>query len=138
MKLPGYCACEAPARRVVEGILTCGDCGEPIADPLLLRLLAEVLAQRRQLAELERRLTEPKPAAPEWLAPKEVARLLGRSSSFVYRHADELGAARVGDGPRPRLLFKADSVSFAAFRRDCAEDAEEPPRNGEPPTSPGR
>ena len=73
MKLPGYCACEAPARRVVEGILTCGDCGEPIADPLLLRLLAEVLAQRRQLAELERRLTEPKPAAPEWLAPKEVA-----------------------------------------------------------------
>jgi hypothetical protein len=69
IKLPGYCNCSAPARRVYEGVLSCEHCGEPIPDPLLVRLLVEVMAQRRQLAELERRLTEPKSPAPEWLAP---------------------------------------------------------------------
>ena len=138
MKVPGYCNCSTPARTVYEGVLTCEACGEPIADPLLLRVLAEVLAQRRQLADLERRLTEPRTPAPEWLAAKEFAQRLGRSLDFVYSHADELGAIRVGNGPRPRLLFPADSVSSGDFPLDSAERPSARRRNGDPPTSPGR
>ena len=138
MNIPGYCSCSTPARAVYEGVLTCDQCGEPIADPLLVRLLAEVVAQRRQLAELERNLTEPKPPTPDWLAPKEFALLLGRSVDFVYDHADELGAVRVGEGPRPRILFPADSVSFGEFPRDSVEEPPTSPQDGEPPSSPGR
>ena len=118
MNLPGYCSCSAPARAVVEGLLTCDDCGEPIADPLLVRILAELVVQRRQLAGLERKLTEPKPPTPDWLAPKEFAQRLGRSIDFVYAHADQLGAVRIGDGPRPRLLFPANSGSSGDFWPD--------------------
>ena len=138
MNVPGYCSCATPARAVYEGVLSCEACGEPIADPLLVRLLAEVVAQRRQLAELERSLTEPKPPAPDWLAPKEFALLLGRSVDFVYDHADELGAVRVGDGPRPRLLFPADSVSSGDFRRDSGGTSPAGDADGESPNSPGR
>ena len=80
MTLPGYCNCSTPARTVYEGVLTCEACGEPIADPLLLRILAEVLALRRQLTHLERRLTEPRTPAPEWLAAKEFAQRLAAVS----------------------------------------------------------
>jgi hypothetical protein len=138
MKLPGYCSCSAPARTVYEGVLSCEACGEPIADPLLLRVLGELLTTRRQLAALERKLTEPKFPAPEWLAPKEFAALLGRSVDFVYDHADELGAVRVGDGPRPRLLFPTDPVSSGDFRRDSGETSPAGDAGGEPPISPGR
>jgi hypothetical protein len=94
VNLPGYCSCSAPARAVVEGLLTCDDCGEPIADPLLVRILAELVVQRRQLANLERKLTEPKQPTPDWLAPKEFARLLGRSVDFVQPEEGEGLATR--------------------------------------------
>jgi len=35
----------------------------------------------------------------------EIARMLGRTRSWVCEHADELGAVRLGSGPRPRLGF---------------------------------
>ena len=35
-----------------------------------------------------------------------VARQLGRSRAWVYQHAAELGAVRLGDGERPRLGFE--------------------------------
>jgi hypothetical protein len=40
-----------------------------------------------------------------------VARRLGRSREWVYRHADELGAVRLGDGERPRLRFDPARVA---------------------------
>jgi hypothetical protein len=111
VNLAGYCNCSTPSRAVNEGMLMCEQCGEPIADPLLVRALAELLAMRRQLAELKQQLAEPKPPAPEWLAPKEFALILGRSVDFVYDHADELGAVRVGDDPRPRRIAGKKLVS---------------------------
>jgi hypothetical protein len=131
VNVPGYCACAVPEHSVHEGRLMCDRCGEPVADPLLLRVFRELLAVRRQVAELERKLTEPKSPAPEWLAPKELALLLGRSLDFVYRHADELGVMRVGDGPRPRLLFP---VSSDAFRRDSDGTAISPGGRGQSPS----
>ncbi len=40
-----------------------------------------------------------------WLDAQEVANRLGVSREWVYEHASELGAARIGKGPRPRLRF---------------------------------
>ena len=39
-----------------------------------------------------------------------LARHLGVARSFVYDHADRLGAIRLGDGPRPRLRFDVDEA----------------------------
>jgi hypothetical protein len=114
MNVPGYCACDVPERVVREGVAQCEVCGELIHDPLLLRLLGEVLALRRQVAKLERKLTEPKPRTPDWLAPKEFALLLGRSVDFVYRHADELGAKKVGKGTAAAASLPG---RFGFFRR---------------------
>lgn len=40
----------------------------------------------------------------------EVARRLGVSRDYVYRHADELGAIRLGTGLRPRVRFDPATV----------------------------
>ena len=44
-------------------------------------------------------------AASPLVTAQVVAKRLGKSVDFVYRHGDELGVRRVGGGPRPRLLF---------------------------------
>lgn len=41
----------------------------------------------------------------------EIARLLGKTRSWVYEHAGELGAVRLGSGPRPRLGFSPTRVA---------------------------
>jgi hypothetical protein len=42
-----------------------------------------------------------------------IARRFGVSRDFVYRHADELGGVRLGDGPRARLRFDPAKVGRA-------------------------
>lgn len=44
------------------------------------------------------------------LSPAEVARRWGVRRGWVYDHADELGARRLGDGSRPRLGFDPAEV----------------------------
>jgi hypothetical protein len=46
----------------------------------------------------------------EWLDALEVARRLGVSREWVYEHAEELGATRLGSGRRPRLRFPERSL----------------------------
>jgi hypothetical protein len=41
----------------------------------------------------------------------EIARLHGKTRSWVYEHARELGAVRLGSGPRPRLGFSPARVA---------------------------
>ena len=41
----------------------------------------------------------------------EIARLHGKTRSWVYEHASELGAVRLGSGPRPRLGFSPARVA---------------------------
>lgn len=36
---------------------------------------------------------------------------LGVARSYVYEHADELGAVRLGDGPKARLRFDAEEAT---------------------------
>ena len=44
-------------------------------------------------------------AAPELIDAAELARRLAVDRSWVYAHAIELGAVKLGEGPRPRLRF---------------------------------
>ena len=41
---------------------------------------------------------------------RAVANYLAVDRSWVYEHADELGARRLGDGPKARLRFSLDEV----------------------------
>jgi hypothetical protein len=67
----------------------------------LVDLLAGRVAER--LAPL---LTSGAPGQPEGLVDAhEIARRTGRSRWWVYEHAGELGAVRLGAGPRARLGF---------------------------------
>jgi hypothetical protein len=45
-----------------------------------------------------------------------LAAVLGVSRSFVYQHAAELGAERLGDGPKPRLRFDVQAARAAMAR----------------------
>lgn len=58
--------------------------------------------------------------------PAELAEWLNVKPSWVYEHADELGALRPGTGPRARLHFDPDEVrmriSCTASRKSGAAD----------------
>ena len=125
MNVPAYCRCADPDAELLEGVPTCTTCGEVIPDPLLRRVLEEVLRLRAQVQRLDRELTEPKRAAA-WLAPKQLAARLGRSVDFVYAHAEELGAQRFSTGKKPRLFFPADGIG-----RDTAGSGQIAPNGDE-------
>lgn len=73
---------------------------------LLTPTVVEAIAQR--VAELLR--TE-LGLGPRLLTPSEVAEQFAVSRTWVYEHADELGAIRLGPGPKARLRFDARAVS---------------------------
>jgi hypothetical protein len=85
------------------------------ARPAELRLAAESIeALATRLAEL---LGEPRQqelgAAGEkkMISAAKVSELWGVSRRWVYDHAEELGALRLGSGPRPRLRFDPEEVA---------------------------
>ncbi len=88
--------------------------------PADLELLADLVANR-----LADRLAHTAPALPSpqtpLLSAAQVADRFGVERSWVYDHAGELGAIRLGDGPRPRLRFDARRVADALERRAPCE-----------------
>jgi hypothetical protein len=91
------------------------DCTEPSSGALGLDAGAiEILAAR--VAEL---LADQLPARPsinerapkQLLSAAEVSEWWGVSRGWVYQHAGELAAIRIGDGERPRLRFDPDKVA---------------------------
>jgi hypothetical protein len=50
------------------------------------------------------------PLATRYVTAAELAQILGVTRDFVYSHAAELGAVRLGTGPRARLRFDPESV----------------------------
>ena len=96
----------------------------------LIDELADALADR--LAErLQREV--PAAGAGTLLDAKEVARRCGRSRDWVYEHAEDLGAIRLGDageGKRPRLAFEPARVDAYLARGRATHrepDAATPP-----------
>jgi hypothetical protein len=84
--------------------------------------LVEAIAQR--VAELLRAELH---LAPRLLTPNEVAERFAVSRTWVYEHATELGAVRLGDGPKARLRFDPDRVR-QVLSRQPEEDTARPTR----------
>jgi hypothetical protein len=86
----------------------------PDYDDDALDRLADLLAER-----LAVRLSGLAPARAEPLVDAaEIARLHGKTRSWVYEHAGELGAVRLGSGQRPRLGFSPARVAAALEKVD--------------------
>lgn len=66
----------------------------------------ERVAQR--VAELLR--AAPPVSPPKMVSAAELARAMGVSRDWCYRHAAELGAVRIGDGEKARLRFDLDAT----------------------------
>ena len=49
-------------------------------------------------------------ASARVLSVREVSKLLGRSAPWVYAHATELGAIRMGNGPKARIGFDLTAI----------------------------
>ena len=79
---------------------------------------ADVEAIARRVADL---LAETAPSHPHLLDAGALADLLGVTRSFVYEHADDLGAIRLGDGTRARLRFDPATARAALEDRQRAD-----------------
>jgi hypothetical protein len=102
----------------------------PPYDDDALDQLADLIADRvaARLGGLN-----PEPDRPEPLVDAaEIARLHGKTRSWVYEHASELGAVRLGSGPRPRLGFSPARVAEQLYQ------VEEPATAPLPEPSPPR
>jgi hypothetical protein len=80
---------------------------DAIAARLAERLLPRVVEMMRAV-DVPSRATQPR----SWLNATEVAQQLKVTREWVYEHASDLGAVRIGDGPRPRLRFPPNTVSL--------------------------
>jgi hypothetical protein len=69
--------------------------------------MSSVTLSPQQLQELAGLIADRLAArqAGELLDASELAQRINRSRDYVYEHAAALGALRLGDGPRPRLMF---------------------------------
>jgi hypothetical protein len=96
-------------------------------DDAALDRLADLLAERLAL-----RLSGLTPARAEPLVDAaEIARLHGKTRTWVYEHAGELGVVRLGSGPRPRLAFSPVRVAERLQKVD--EPTTEPLPEASPP-----
>ena len=68
------------------------------------------------------------------LTVAEVAARLNVSHAWVYAHKRDLGAIRLGNGPKARLRFEATAVLAELHRRDRPADS----AAGEPKKTPKR
>lgn len=68
----------------------------------------------------------PREAATPWLDAKAVAELLGVERDWVYEHAAELGASRIGSGLRPRLRFPPDVLERQRGHRPSPAPTRQP------------
>jgi predicted DNA-binding transcriptional regulator AlpA len=85
--------------------------GAPVYEVRLTPDDIETLAHR--VAELLRSTPkEPVVSPPQrLLTAAEVAQWWGVERSWVYAHAEQLGARKIGGGERPRLRFDPDEVN---------------------------
>lgn len=68
----------------------------------------------------------------------ELARRLGIERSWVYSHAIELGAVKLGSGPKPRLRFDPEIAARVLKRVGEGTAAAPPARSGERAGQPRR
>jgi hypothetical protein len=71
-------------------------------------------------------LREQERRAGELIDAAELARRLGVERSWVYTHAIELGAVKLGGGPRPRLRFDPKDAIERIRERALGRDTQAP------------
>jgi hypothetical protein len=81
------------------------------APVLVLDDLVERIATR--VVELLIERDKPSVGQPGFVTASDLAAQLGVARSFIYAHADELGAMRLGDGPRAALRFDVERAREA-------------------------
>jgi hypothetical protein len=83
------------------------DLGAPTVTELSPRCVEEIATRVIELLQQHTRHLQ----RPDSLIDvAELARQTGLSRTWIYEHARELGAIRLGDGPRSRLRFNPDTV----------------------------
>lgn len=87
----------------------------PLAE--LAGIVADLVAER--VLKRVTPLLGPDSAAEELVDAKEIARRTGCSRWWVYEHAPELGAIKLGTGQNPRLAFSPTRVH--AYLAACTE-----------------
>jgi hypothetical protein len=98
-------------------------------DPELVDAIA-----RRVVELLEKRGVQKR----ELVDAAELARLLGIERSWVYAHAIELGAVKLGSGPKPRLRFDPEIAARVLQKVGGGSAADPPTRPGERAGQPSR
>jgi hypothetical protein len=91
----------------------------------IARRVVELLEGSRALADAARPATEPGSAC---LTVSQVAARYHVSRSWAYAHQRELGAMRLGDGPRARLRFDPKVVADAIAAFDQSHRSAEDPK----------
>ena len=81
---------------------------------------------RRVVEILERRGLQNR----ELVDATELARRLGIERSWVYSHAIELGAVKLGSGPKPRLRFDPQIAARVLRKAGEGATADPPARSG--------
>ncbi len=76
-------------------------------------VLVELQALRAEVLELRELSTPVESSTRQLVDAKALADELGISRQWVYAHRDKLGAIRIGNGPKARLRFNADSARQA-------------------------
>jgi hypothetical protein len=89
---------------------------------------------RRVIELLERRGLQQR----ELVDASELARRFGIERSWVYSHAIELGAVKLGAGPKPRLRFDPEIAGRVLRRVGGGPAADPPARSGERADQPQR
>ena len=89
-------------------------------------LTALVDGTARRVVELLREKGAAPAETPVLLSAAQVAARFGVSRDWVYEHADELGALRLGAGRKPRLRFDAERVATALTPRQGSMGPAEP------------
>ena len=100
--------------------------GEPHEGLADIHAIAEAIAD--VLAERGLVVYAGPSASARVLNAREVSQLLGRSAPWVYAHATELGAIRMGNGPKARIGF--DLANIERWKRD---NQARPPAVRKPP-----
>jgi hypothetical protein len=96
----------------------------------IARRVVELLEGSRARADAARPATEPGNAC---LTVSQVAARYRVSRSWVYAHQRELGAMRLGDGPRARLRFEPKVVADAITAFDQSQRSHEEPKTDRRP-----
>ena len=94
----------------------------------------DIEAIARRVSELlhgEARTSDPS----DLLTAAQVAKRFGVERGWVYDHARELEAVRLGDGPRPRLRFDVERVAEALTARQQSGESQ---RRETPVSTPSR